>query len=174
MTKDIPAVIVSVAEEKELGFSLGAVDYFVKPIDKEAFLKRIANLGLEREKRVLVVDDNPVDVHLTASVLEAEGIRVLRAYGGEEGLKIAKENKLSLIVLDILMSDLSGFEVIERLRSDAKTKNTPVIILTMKELTKEEIKMLRRQAEAIMMKTTFRRQEFLKEVKRVSSLGKVK
>ncbi len=170
-TRDIPVVIASVVGEKELGFSLGAVDYFVKPVDKKGFMKRIAELSLARGEKVLVVDDNPEDVRLVASILEAEGIGVLRAYGGKEGVRIAKENKPALIVLDILMPDLSGFEVIKRLRGDVKTRNIPIIILTIKELTEEEFKMLSRQTKAIMMKTTFRREDFLSEVKRAANLG---
>ena len=170
-TRDIPVVIASIVGEKELGFSLGAVDYFVKPVEKKGFMKRIAELSLARGEKVLVVDDNPEDVRLVASILEAEGIGVLRAYGGGEGVRMAKENKPALIVLDILMPDLSGFEVIKRLRGDVKTRNIPIIILTIKELTEEEFKMLSRQTKAIMIKTTFRRGDFLSEVKRAANLG---
>ena len=170
-TMDIPIVITSVVEEEEIGFSLGAMDYFVKPIDKERFLKRLAELGVTRREEVLVVDDNPADVRLVASILEAEGIGVLRAYGGEEGARIAKESKPALIVLDILMPDLSGFEVIERLRGDKETRNIPIIILTIKELAEEEFKMLKEHTRAIMMKATFSREDFLGKVKRVANLG---
>jgi len=171
-TRDIPVVIASVVEEEELGFSLGAADYFVKPIDKERFLKRIVELGLGRGEKVLVVDDNPADVRLVASILEAGGNRVLRAYGGEEGVRMAKENKPALIVLDILMPDLSGFEVIERLSRDGETRDIPIIVLTIKELTEEEMKMLSEQTTAIMTKMTLRREDFLREVERVVKLGK--
>ena len=169
-TRDIPVVITSVIEEEELGFRLGAVDYFIKPVDRKRFQKRIAELGITRREKVLVVDDNPADIRLVASILEVENIGVLCAYGGEEGVRMAKENEPSLIVLDILMPDLNGFEVIERLRQDEKTRNIPIIILTIKELTKEEFKMLW-QTKAIMMKATFRREDFISEVKKVVSLG---
>jgi len=169
-TRDIPVVITSVIEERELAFNLGAVDYFVKPIDRKRFQKRIAELGVARREKVLVVDDNPADVRLVASILKAENIETLCAYGGEEGVRMAKENEPSLIVLDILMPDLNGFEVIERLRQDEKTRNIPIIILTMKELAKEELRMLW-QTKAIIMKATFSREDFVSEVKRVVSLG---
>ena len=167
----IPVVITSIVEEEELGFSLGAVDYFVKPVDKERFLKKTAELGVTRQEKVLVVDDTPADVRLVASILEAEGIGVLRAYGGEEGVRIAKESKPALIVLEILMPDLSGFEVIKKLREDEETRDIPIIVLTVKELTEKEFKMLEEQTRAIMTKTTFRREDFLSEVKRVANLS---
>lgn len=155
---------------KRLGFSLGAVDYFVKPIDKKRFLARIAELGLAAGHEVLVVDDNPADVRLVSSILEAGSIRVLRAYSGEEGLMIAREKKPALIVLDILMPDLSGFEVIGRLREDEKTRDIPIIILTVKDLSEEEYEVLNKQTEAVMKKTDFKREDFLSEVKRAANL----
>jgi len=170
-TRDIPVVISSVVEEKELAFSLGAVDYFVKPINKKRFLKRIAELGIVRREKVLVVDDNPKDVRLVASILEAESIGVLCAYGGEEGVRMAKENKPALIVLDILMPDLNGFEVIERLYEDEKTRNIPIVVLTVKELTEEEFEMLSRRTKAVVMKAGFKREDFLSEVRKVVGLG---
>ena len=118
-----------------------------------------------------MVDDNPADVRLVTSILEAEGIGVLRAYGGEEGVRMAKESEPSLIVLDILMPDFSGFEVIERLHKDEKTINIPIIILTVKELTKEESKILTKQTAAILKKAAFNREDFLLEVKKLLNLG---
>jgi len=170
-TRDIPVVITSVMEEQETAFAVGAMDYFIKPVDKKRFLRSIAELGVAKEAAVLVVDDNPADVHLIASILKAKGIGVLHAYSGEEGVRIARDNNPALIVLDILMPDLSGFEVIEKLRGDEETRNIPIIVLTMKDLSEEEFKMLSRQATAIMRKTAFKREDFLMEVKRVVNLG---
>jgi len=168
-TRNIPVVITSITEEKELGFTLGAIDYFVKPVDRRRFLKKIAELSITRREKVLVVDDNPADVRLVAAILEAENMGALCAYGGEEGVRMAKENDPSLIVLDILMPDLDGFEVIERLRQDKKTRNIPIIILTAKELSEEELKKLW-QTKAIIMKAAFKREDFVSEVKKVVSL----
>jgi len=172
-TKDIPVVITSVMDEKELAFSLGAADYFVKPLDKDRFLKRLGELGLTQGKEVLVADDNPADVRLVASMLEAEGIGVLKAYGGEEAVTMAKGKKPALIVLDIMMPDLNGFEVIEGLRADEETRDIPIIVLTMKDLTEHERETLNRQVLAIMEKTTFGREDFVSEVKRAESLSKI-
>ncbi len=170
-TRDIPVVITSVAEEEELGFSLGAVDYFTKPIDKIRFLTRVNGLGLSQVEKMLVVDDNPADVHLITATLKEGGIGTLCAYNGEEGVRLAKETRPALIVLDILMPDFSGFEVIEQLQKDEKTRDIPIIILTVKELTQEESKILTEQTAAIMKKTAFNRKDFLSEVKRQLHLG---
>ena len=169
--RDIPVVITSVAEDKELGFSLGAVDYFTKPIDKTRFLKRVKELGLTQIEKVLVIDDNHADVHLITSILKEDGIGTLCAYCGEEGVRLARESKPALIVLDILMPDFSGFEVVERLHEDEKTRKIPIIILTVKELTEEESKVLAEQTAAIMKKVFFNREDFLSEVKRQLNRG---
>jgi PAS domain S-box-containing protein len=165
-TRNIPVVIVSVVEGKELGFSLGALGYFVKPVDKKRFLKTIAKLGITTQEAVLVIDDNPADIRFISSILEAEGFGVLQAISGEEGLIIAKERKPALIVLDILMPGLSGFEVMEKLYEDEDTKRIPVIVLTVKDLSKEELGILSRQAKATFRKVALQREDFLSEVKR--------
>jgi PAS domain S-box-containing protein len=165
-TREIPVVIVSVIEDKELGISLGALDYFIKPIDKNRFLKTIARLGVSTGYEVLVIDDNPADVRFVTSMLEAEGIRTLQAYGGLEGLSIARDRKPALVVLDILMPDISGFEVVEKLRESEETRNIPVIVLTVKDLSAEEVEILNRDAQATLSKVALKRGDFLSEVKR--------
>ncbi len=170
--RNISVIIASVVEEQGLAFSMGAADYFVKPIDKKRFLSRVADIGIDSGQKVLVVDDNPADVKLVATSLEAIGIKVLRSYGGEEGIKLARENKPALIVLDLLMPELSGFEVIERLRADRETQDIPIIVLTVKDLSEGEKEALTKHTSAVMRKTSFKRREFLEKVKGVLTSGK--
>ncbi len=170
---DIPVVIMSVMDEKELAFSLGAVDYFIKPIDRQRFKKRIAELSLDDTGKVLLVDDNPADVRLMASILESANISTLSTYSGKEGIQAAKDNQPSMIVLDIMMPDMNGFEVINRLRADKRTRDIPIVILTMKELTKEEFATLRQHTKSILKKATFNRKDLLSEIKKVTAPNKV-
>ena len=160
-TSDIPVVISSFGEEKEMAFSLGAIDYFNKPINKKRFQKRIAEIGLKQHDRVLVVDDNPADIRLVSSILEAEGITTFSADGGKEGIEIIVREKPSLIVLDLMMPDLSGFEVIEKLHETEETKNIPIIVLTIKDLSNDELCYLRNQTEGVINKGSFNREDFL-------------
>ncbi len=145
--------------------------HFVKHVNKRRFLERIASLGITTGKEVLVVDDNPADVRLVASILEAENIKVLRAYGGYEGLRIAREHKPALIVLDIVMPDICGFEVIERLREEEDTSHIPVIVFTVKDLTEDELNMLGSHVAAIVRKAAFKREDFLSEVRKAANMG---
>ena len=133
-TRKIPVVIASVGEERELALSLGAIDYFNKPINKKRFQKRIAELGLAKNERVLVVDDNPADIRLVSTILESAGIQVLKANGGKKGIEVAMKEKPGLIILDIMMPDLTGFEVIEKLRDVEDTRDISIIVLTEKDL----------------------------------------
>ena len=164
-TSGIPVVITSFGEEREMAFSLGAIDYFNKPINKRRFQKRIAEIGLKQHDRVLIIDDNPADIHLVSSILETEGITSFSADGGNESIEIIDREKPSLIVLDLMMPDLSGFEVIEKLHETEKTKNTPIIVLTSKDLSNDELCYLKHQTEGVVKKAAFNREDFLSTIK---------
>ncbi|HEY95151.1 MAG TPA: PAS domain S-box protein [Dehalococcoidia bacterium] len=166
-TSNIPVVITSFGEEREMAFSLGAIDYFNKPINKKRFQKRISEIGLQRHDRVLVVDDNPADLHLVSSILETEGITSISADGGQEGINIILREKPSLIVLDLMMPDLSGFEVIEKLRETEGVKDIPIIIMTSKDLSNEELSYLRYQTEGVVKKGTFSREDLLSTINKL-------
>ena len=164
-TSGIPVVITSFGEEREMAFSLGAIDYFNKPINKRRFQKRIAEIGLKQHDRVLIIDDNPADIHLVSSILETEGITSFSADGGNESIEIIDREKPSLIVLDLMMPDLSGFEVIEKLHETEKTKNIPIIVLTSKDLSNDELCYLKHQTEGVVKKAAFNREDFLSTIK---------
>lgn len=167
----IPVVIASVSEEREVAYSLGAVDYFNKPINKKRFQSRIVELGITQQDRVLVVDDNPADVRLVASILEAEGIEAIPASGGKEGIELILKEKPSLIVLDIMMPDLTGFEVIEKLRETEGVLDIPIIVMTSKDLTNEEVEYLSRRTEGVIKKAAFSREDFVQTVKKLLESG---
>jgi len=164
-TRDIPVVITSMLTEKELGFSLGAADYFVKPVDKERFLKKVAELGATMATRILVVDDNPADAHLVASFLESDRIGAFCAYCGADGVRMATEAEPDLVVLDLVMPDMNGFEVVDKLRQQESTRDTPIVILTAKDLSDEEFDALRLSTAAVLRKPVFTRESFLSDVR---------
>lgn len=172
-TSNIPVVIASGSEERDMAFSLGAVDYFNKPIDKKRFQNRIKELGIEKHDRVLVVDDNPADIRLVTSILEAAGIKAIQADSGKKGIELVLKEKPSLIVLDIIMPDLTGFEVIESLRETKDIENIPIIVMTSKDLSEDELDYLRKQTEGIVKKSSFSRDEFVGTVKRLMGIEKL-
>ena len=92
--------------------------------------------GQQREaKTILTIDDDPMAVELVEALLTEEGFRVLKAYGGEEGISTARKEVPALIILDLLMPEVDGFTVVERLRADPTTATIPIVILTSKNLT---------------------------------------
>ena len=142
--QDVPVVIVTVVEEREVGLALGAVDYLVKPIDRGALLACLAryvrtNGGRAGPRRVLVVDDEPGALALIKGALEPEGVEVITAEGGREALEWARSGELvDLIVCDLVMPDVDGFEVIRALKGNERTSSLPIVVCTAHDLTTDE------------------------------------
>jgi len=156
-TRDIPVVVVSVVGNEELGYALGAVDYFVKPVDRQALLARLGRYTFttkvrQREVRVLVVDDDPSAVTLLDGILRPAGFTVLGATGGAEGIATAQADHPDLILLDLMMPDVSGFEVIRALKSDDHTRNIPILVVTAKDLSDEDKVALNGHVAAVLRK----------------------
>src|SRR5437660_1493765 len=146
-TSHIPVVVVSVVDNPELGIALGAIDYFVKPVNASALVERLDRFDAphapgNRKVRVLVVDDEPANRTLLTEALEPAGFTVMTASGGRDAIKIAKRSKPDLVLLDLLMPDVNGFDVVEALRADDKTRDTPIMVLTAANLTEADKRQL--------------------------------
>jgi CheY-like chemotaxis protein len=153
-TRNIPVVVVSVIDNPALGRALGAFDYFVKPVDGKALLSRLSEYTfttkVETETvRVLVVDDEQANLDLMEALLEPAGFGVLMARSGREGIDVARAQLPNLILLDLMMPGLSGFDVVEALRADEATRSIPIMVLTAKILTEADKKALSGQVAAI-------------------------
>ena len=154
LTRNIPVVVVSVVDNPTLGRALGAIDYFVKPVDGGALLSRLGEYTFTTKAktetiRVLVVDDEPANLDLLAALLEPAGFSVIRASGGKEGIEAAKSGSPHLILLDLMMPRVTGFDVVEALRADESTRSIPVMVLTAKELTAADKRALNGHVAAI-------------------------
>jgi signal transduction histidine kinase/DNA-binding response OmpR family regulator len=142
-TSHIPVVVVSVVDNPELGIALGAIDYFVKPVNASVLVERLDRFDAphapsNRKVRVLVVDDEPANRSLLTEALEPAGFTVMTASGGRDAIKIAKKSKPDLVLLDLLMPDVNGFDVVEALRADDKTRDTPIMVLTAANLSEAD------------------------------------
>ncbi|MEA1907618.1 MAG: response regulator [Euryarchaeota archaeon] len=171
-TSTIPVIVISMLDETTLGFSLGAIDYLFKPVDRNALLDTLDSLrgvlGVVAPK-VLIVDDEPDAVELIASMIEPDGFDVLRAYGGQEGLDIAFSEHPDVLVLDLMMPVVSGFEVLSRIRDNPETKNIPVIICTAKDITDDDVKHLSNGVISILQKGTFSGSELIEKIMKVTT-----
>ncbi len=171
-TQDIPVLIVSILANKEQGFSLGAVDYLTKPIDRERLVRSVRNLIVpsgptDAPPSVLVVDDDKELAGLVKIYLESEGYRTTCAYNGWQAVECVAETIPDLIILDILMPQMDGFQVIQALKATPHTRHIPVIILTAKDLSEREQKSLQLGTTKYLTKTLFSKKRLLEEVRDV-------
>ncbi|TLY30334.1 MAG: response regulator [Ignavibacteria bacterium] len=174
--KNIPIVIISITDEKKLGFSMGAVDYFVKPVNREELLKVMQKIPLRAMKqkqhpKVLIIDDDRNAADLIHVILEAEGYNVIKSMNGKEGVRIAAQESPDLIILDLIMPDISGFNVAYQLKQQAATRNTPIIILTSMEVDDDTKSQMQGFISTIMSKSRFTKNDLLREI---SSIEKMK
>ncbi|HSH88069.1 MAG TPA: response regulator [Methylophilus sp.] len=175
----IPVVIISIVADSNKGLSLGAAQVLQKPVSADDLQNALAKLGFTKPSnnqpgaKVLVVDDDPKAVEIISSYLEHTKHTVLRAYGGNEATNIAKLQQPDLIVLDLMMPEINGFEVVEELRKDSRTAKIPIIIVTSKFLTPPEQQVLKGHVLAVLEKSEFNHGNFLSEVHRALA-GKVK
>jgi signal transduction histidine kinase/CheY-like chemotaxis protein len=174
-TAAIPVLIVSMVDEQGAGFALGAADYLVKPVDRARLLDAMARCATPRpDRRTLVaIDDDPVDLDLLEAVLGSEGWRVVRADGGEEGVRAVRRERPAVVVLDLLMPEVDGFEVVEQLRADPLVGDVPILVLTSKEMTRADHERLAGQISHLAQKGTFPQADLVDLVSRVAASKEV-
>lgn len=159
-----PVIIISVAEERARGFALGAVDYLVKPFEPQRLAGVVTReIGAQRGE-ILVVDDDPDTCELVSRQLRAVGFTVAQARTGEEALLRLRVTKPAMVVLDLCMPGMSGFEVLSQLR--AEQHDVRVVVLTGKSLTPAEEHALRQGMARVVQKNGASMDEIIVEAKR--------
>ena len=169
-TRAIPVIMVSIIDQKGKGFALGAADYLVKPIQRGELLKTLETFSLTTKVhtapvKILVIDDDPKAVELMVTALEPEGFHVLKAFNGEAGVAIAEAEQPDLIMLDLLMPGMNGFEVLDCLAQSPVTRRLPIIMVTVKELTAEEQQRIHGKITQVAQKATLSQKEVAAMVK---------
>ncbi len=156
-TAPIPVIVVSLLDEPGRGFALGAAEYLVKPVSKEQLLAAVSRAAAmpERKHTVVAIDDDPRAIELARANLEPAGWTVLGAGSGQEGLALIRERQPSVVLLDLLMPGMDGFEVVEALRAEPGTETIPVVILTSKSMTLQEKERLQGRITYMARKTEF-------------------
>ncbi len=174
-TQDIPVIILSIIDNKRLGFSLGAAEYIVKPLEKQALLKKLKNLEKTTViKKVLVVDNEQNTVELISNVLREGGYQLAIAYNSKDAIKTIKDFIPDLIVLNLTMPEVSGFDIIEYLKTEERVKDIPLIVISRKDLTEKELDELNGRIQGILNRGILAKEDLLKELKdTISKVGKM-
>ena len=167
---NIPVVVVSIAADLGRGLALGALQVLQKPVAGTDLLRAVGALGLAPGKtgespRVLVVDDDPRSVEHVARRLEQAGMSVTRAYGGREALAAIATDGFSAMVLDLMMPEVSGFDVVRELRAHEATADFPIIILTAKVLEPAERAVLEKSVHGVLSKEDWDDGKFLQVIR---------
>ncbi len=166
--KDIKVIITSIVDEIQKGFFCGAVEYFVKPLDEKEVLKSINNIrqfiNKSKKGKILVVDDEPESIELIRARLENLNVEVVGKYSGKEALELLQKEKFDLVIVDLIMPEMSGFELISKIKEIPECDNIPIIVLTAKELTEEEKKRLSKQIAYLSYKYDFKKTKFIEEI----------
>jgi CheY-like chemotaxis protein/anti-sigma regulatory factor (Ser/Thr protein kinase) len=164
--RTIPVIMVTIVDDKNLGYTLGADDYMTKPIDREQLAGVLQKYRCGQPPcQALVVEDDETTRGMMRSMLERDGWCVTEAANGEEGLERVTEPPPHVILLDLMMPEMDGFEFIARLRRLESSRNIPVVVITAKELTAEERGRLTGSVEKILAKGQFTMEDLLLQVR---------
>jgi two-component system, NtrC family, sensor kinase len=159
----IPVIMLTIVDDRNLGYALGAADYLTKPIDRERLLAVLKQH--RRDQPVLVVDDDPGVRQLLRRMLEGEGYRIVEAENGRQALERLRDVSPAVILLDLMMPEMDGFELVATLRRHEAWRAIPVVVVTAKDLTRDERDRLNGFVQNILQKGAYSRDQLLHEVR---------
>jgi len=169
-TANIPIIIVSVVDQKQIGFALGATDYLIKPIPKSVVLESIqkyVQLQSDEEETILLVDDDPETLELLKETLRSAGYETESAVSGARAVELLSSRLVSAVLLDLLMPGMDGFAVIRHIRQEPRLREIPIFVMTAKDLTGDEMAILNRETQAIFHKNGSWQQQLIFELRLV-------
>ncbi len=168
-TAEIPVVMLTIVDDKNLGYALGASDYLTKPIDRERLVTVLKQH--RRDRPVLVVDDDAEVRQLLRRMLEPEGYTVTEADNGRTALGHLRDVAPGVILLDLMMPEMDGFEFVAEFRRHEAWRAIPIIVITAKDLTREDRERLNGYVQKILQKGAHGRDELLAEVRELVATG---
>jgi signal transduction histidine kinase/CheY-like chemotaxis protein len=160
---DIPVIMLTIVDDRNLGYALGASDYLTKPVDRERLVTVLKKY--RRDLPVLVVDDDVGLRQLLRRMLEPEGYAVLEAENGRVALERLREVSPSVILLDLMMPEMDGFEFVAEVQRHAGWRAIPIVVITAKDLSRDDHERLNGYVQQILQKGAYSRDELLAEVR---------
>lgn len=166
--KDIPVVLLTMTNDKGLGFALGAADFLNKPISREQLVDTIQKyMKNEPAVPILVVEDDETTSEMMAKLLGREGYPVLRSVNGKDALERMESEKPGLILLDLMMPEMDGFQFLAELRKRDDWRDIPVIVISAKSITEEDQLMLQGYVANVIQKGSLDHKALLNEIERL-------
>jgi CheY-like chemotaxis protein len=160
---DIPVIMLTIVDDRNLGYTLGAADYLTKPIDRDRLVSVLDKY--RRDLPVLIVDDDEVLRQLLRRMLEPEGYKVVEAENGRVALDRLRGVAPSVILLDLMMPEMDGFEFVTEFRRHQAWRAIPIVVITARDLSREDHERLNGYVQKILQKGTPGRDQLLAEVR---------
>jgi CheY-like chemotaxis protein len=169
-TASIPIIIVSIVDQKQVGFALGAADYLIKPIRKPELLQTIrkhVRPHADDDSAILLVDDDADTLELLEETLRSAGYDTQSVRNGARALEVLSAKLVGAVLLDLLMPTMDGFQVIRHIRKEPTLQQLPILVMTAKHLTAEELEFLSRDTQGYLQKNGSWQQQLIGEIARV-------
>jgi signal transduction histidine kinase/DNA-binding response OmpR family regulator len=169
-TANIPVMILSIVDQKQVGFALGAADYLIKPVRKPALLdaiRRHVPSPADEDSSILLVDDDPKALELLEEALRSAGYETQAVRSGTRALEVLANKVVGAILLDLLMPGMDGFQVIRHVRQEPAFRELPILVMTAKKLSQDEIALLNRDTQGLLQKSGSWKEQLIAEVARV-------
>jgi CheY-like chemotaxis protein len=149
---DIPVVLVTIEEDRQRGYALGATEYLVKPVDRKRLVASLRSICGLTAGRILVVEDDDATRSTIRQMLTRDGWEVTEAGNGRVALERLEAGRPDAIVLDLMMPEMDGFEFVAHLRNHAQWRTVPVLVATAMELSEEDLARLNGQVVQVIRK----------------------
>jgi CheY-like chemotaxis protein len=161
---DIPVILATIVDDKKRGYALGATDYLVKPVERERLLAVLRERCGRAGGRVLVVEDDDATRAMVRQALERDGWHVTEAANGRIALAALAAARPDVLVLDLIMPEMDGFELLAEMRGRAEYRDIPALVLTAMTLTEADRRRLNGEVERVVQKRGQSREELLREI----------
>lgn len=167
-TRDIPVFVVTISDERQRGIELGASEYLLKPVKRDKLINLLSIYLKSSDADVLLIEDDQDSAEIVVRAARQAGHNVRHASNGVKGIEALKEKRPDVIVLDLMMPEMDGFEFLRKIRSNEAYKDIPVIVVTAKSLTEEDRGFLMEMADRYHQKAALPPSEIVRAIRTVT------
>lgn len=170
--KETPVILVTISDDKTTGYAMGASDFITKPVDGDQLKELLNKYNFQNSNKILIVEDDKQIQDMMVQFLAKEGWEAKTADNGLLAIEQMEQEKPDLIVLDLMMPEMDGFEFVAEIFKKKKWRDIPVIVLTAKDITKDERERLNKYVETVIQKGAYNQKDLQKLLKKLISSNK--